>query len=127
MGYLVSPHNSSSCLPAPQFLLYATANKLMGISAEVSPSNMLPPIYNIGFPTSIGFLASQQLIFWADMRLGNIWSMKRDGTERRLVLKELESPASLVVDWVAENLYWSDSKRKMIEVRKPGPGSKNRV
>ena len=116
VGYLVSPHNSSSCLPAPQFLLYATANKLMGISAEVSPSNMLPPIYNIGFPTSIGFLASQQLIFWADMRLGNIWSMKRDGTERRLVLKELESPASLVVDWVAENLYWSDSKRKMIEV-----------
>ena len=42
--------------------------------------------------------------------------MKRDGTERKLVLKELESPSSLVIDWIAETLYWSDVATNIIEV-----------
>ena len=113
---MVSQSNSSQCLPAPDLLLYTAGNRLAGLSLSVPPSNMLTPITSIGFPTSIGYLASQQLIFWADGGNGNIWRMKRDGTERRLVLKELESPSSLVIDWIAENLYWSDVSTKIIEV-----------
>ena len=97
-------------------LLYTAGNVLAGLAPTVSPSNMLTPITSIGFPTSIGYLASQQLIFWADGGIGTIWSMKRDGTERKLVLKELESPSSLVIDWIAENIYWSDVSTNLIEV-----------
>ena len=32
------------------------------------------------------------------------------------MVKELESPAGLVIDWIAENLYWSDDKTNLIEV-----------
>ena len=116
VGYRVSLANSSQCLPVPDLLLYSTGNKLAGISPSVSPSNLLTPITSVGYPTSIGYLASHQLIFWADGGIGTIWRMKRDGTERRLVLKELESPSSLVIDWIAENLYWSDVATNIIEV-----------
>ena len=42
--------------------------------------------------------------------------MKRDGSMKTRILAGLESPVSIVVDWVAKNLYWTDDRTDVIEV-----------
>ena len=104
----------------PNVLFYADDTQLYGILVDVPQEKMLAPIPHGGHITSIGYLASQQLLFWTDNSYGIIWSMKRDGSEYNQVLTDLESPIGLVVDWIAEHLYWTDNNTKVIEVCKFG-------
>lgn len=61
---------------------------------------------------------------WADSDKGTITSILRDGTSRRvLVYQNEESDANsgdwlggLAVDWIAQNLYFTDQKRGLVEV-----------
>ena len=119
IGYHVSAFSRTECRPVPDLLVYALDNRLRGLAmSPPSYSSALAPASNIGHPTSITFLAKQQLLFWADQGVGIVWRMRRDGTEKRMVLKELDSPAGLVIDWVAELLYWTDDRTDLIEVCK---------
>ena len=118
IGYEENLDNSSLCDPVPNVLFYADDTQLYGILVDDPQEKMLAPIPHGGHITSIGYLASQQLLFWTDNSYGIIWSMKRDGSEYNQVLTDLESPIGLVVDWIAEHLYWTDNNTKVIEVCK---------
>ena len=42
--------------------------------------------------------------------------MKRDGTDKQIIIDHLDSPAAIAVDWIAENLYWIDDRKNVIGV-----------
>lgn len=63
-------------------------------------------------------------MYWADSEKGTITRIKRDGTQREVILKQLDQLdpnnsdwlGGIAIDWVANNIYWSDQKRNIIEV-----------
>ena len=120
IGFHPSQSNPLECTPIPDFLLYVTDNKIQGMSLSqyMSRGSVLVPVANTGQPTALAFFAKHQIIFWADNGVGEIWRMKRDGSDKEKILEDLESPVSIVVDWVAQNLYWTDDKTDVIEVCK---------
>lgn len=117
IGYHVSEFNTSECIPIPHFLLYLSDNRIQGMSPSNShQSSVLVPVPNTGQPTSVSYLAAENTLFWSDNGVGEIWRMKRDGTEKKMILDKLESPVSIAIDWVAKNLYWTDDRTDVIEV-----------
>ena len=90
IGYHVSQFNTSECVPISELLLYVTENRMQGLApvtdhhrvqgltpVTAHHSSLLVPTANIGQPTAIGYLAAENLVFWADAGVGEIWSMKR--------------------------------------------------
>jgi len=55
-------------------------------------------------------------LYWLDSDKGRISRIKRDGTGRETVLKDLEAAIGLAIDWNAGNMYWANPKDSMIEV-----------
>lgn len=74
--------------------------------------------------SAIDFVAAKDLIVWADSDRGTVTSIRRDGTGRKVVVEPSEVMesvpvdwlAGLTIDWIAENMYWSDPKRGVIQV-----------
>ena len=97
--------------------MYATDGRIQGLSID-SPQDdeVLVPISNHGQPTGLDYLADLEMIFWVDKGIGQIWRIKRDGSGKRKVLDNLESPVAVAVDWIARNLYWIDDRTDVIEV-----------
>lgn len=46
---------------------------------------------------------------------------------RVIINSNLTSPSGLAVDWVADNLYWVDTSRKVIEVARLDGSSRKRI
>lgn len=95
----------------------------MELSGDNS-TQVLAPISRVSMATSIDFHAGTENIYWADSDHGTVTRIKRDGTERKLVVEQHEAMETipvdwltgLAVDWLAGNMYWSDPKRNVIEV-----------
>lgn len=53
-------------------------------------------------------------------------SLKNLSMPWKIMTQGFTTPDGLAVDWLAENLYWTDASRKMIQVaRLDGSSSKN--
>lgn len=124
-GYHVDPKNSSSCIGVPLFLFYSINWEIRGSALDGDNSTLvLGPISRVSMASAIDFVATEDIILWADSDHGTITSIKRDGTNRRVVIEQNEAMESvpvdwltgLAVDWIASNMYWSDPKRGVIEV-----------
>ena len=73
--------------------------------------------------TSIGIDVDcyQRFVYWSDVTSKRI--MKADYAGQRvatIVTSGLISPEGVAVDWMARNLYWTDSQMDRIEVAKMG-------
>jgi hypothetical protein len=78
IGFHVSQFNTSECLAIPEVLLYVTENRLEGLAPDSGHrGSVLVPTANMGQPTAIGYLAAEELVFWADSGVGEVWRMKR--------------------------------------------------
>jgi low-density lipoprotein receptor-related protein 1 (alpha-2-macroglobulin receptor) len=67
-------------------------------------------------PSSIESAQNIGSIFWIDTAKGSLHTSKRDGTERRKIFDDLHSPKRLAVDWISENIYWTDDEADVIEM-----------
>lgn len=64
------------------------------------------------------------MLYWGDNELGSISRVRRDGTHRETILeainlagyKQQDWLGGIAIDWIAGNIYWSDTKRNIIEV-----------
>jgi len=56
------------------------------------------------------------VIYWSDMETKKIMKMKRGEGPQVLIESGLSLVEGLAYDWVAENLYWLDSKLNSIQV-----------
>lgn len=110
-------------------LLIACKTNLRRISLD-SPdlTDMYLPISNLVDVTSIDFHYALGQVFYVDSTLKQIRSLTLVHanlsrmaeldlyTVRTVVSTELVMPNSVAVDWIANNLYWTDQGRRLIEV-----------
>lgn len=130
IGFKLDPAKQK-CIGHEEFILYSMSYELKGIplydedATEENKKDVLGPISRVALATNIDFLYKSDYIYWADSDKSTITRIKRDGTNRKVILsypyETIDSNqgdwlAGIAVDWVAENLYWSDQKRGIIEV-----------
>ena len=100
------------------FLMYAADGRIQGLSIDELNTDVLVPISNEGQPSAVDYLAADELIFWVDNGIGEMWRIKRDGSDKVRLLENLESPVGLAVDWNARNIYWTDDREEWISLLK---------
>lgn len=85
---------------------------------------VLGPLQKISLATNIDFHADTNYIYFADSDKGIISRVKRDGTKRELLVNQFDQIENqsgdwlggFAIDWVANNIYWTDQNRNLIEV-----------
>lgn len=81
--------------------MYADNGKIGGIDTLTS-EDILAPLSQIQQATSLDFYETEQKIFWADAELNQILSIRRDLTNRTVIISEPNAKLhSLAIDWVA--------------------------
>lgn len=66
---------------------------------------------------AVDFYFNSSLLFYADDRANVIGQVSRVGTTKKNIINSgLRRPQGLAVDWVAGNLFWTDSGNDVIEV-----------
>ncbi|KAL0269017.1 UNVERIFIED_CONTAM: hypothetical protein PYX00_010764 [Menopon gallinae] len=113
-------NDNKTCNSLPStYLLFAAKTKLIRISMDT------PERWDVGLQipevhqaVAIDFHMEKELIFFSDAHLSLIRSVSMTNlTEvRKVVSVNLTMPDGLAVDWLADNIYWTDTGRKMLEV-----------
>lgn len=135
IGYNIDPKNSSKCIGEDEFILYSIGHELRGVRLNGNNTSnetllddelehVLPPIPRISLATNIDYHHRYDLLFYADSDKGEITSIKRDGTKRQVIVNQTDLfdanggdwLSGIAVDWIADNIYWCDEKRNIIEV-----------
>lgn len=86
--------------------------------------SLLPPVPQLALAASIDYDAAGEWLYWLDSEAGSVWRVRRDGTRRELLLSQpapLDAQpadwlAGLAVDWLNENVYWSEPRRRLVQV-----------
>jgi integrin beta 2 len=126
-GFSAHPTNLTACIGADSFILYSLNWEIKGVALEPSKqqavnqtnrTEVLGPISRVQMATSVDFVAVQDLIYWVDSDHGSIFSIRRDGTHRKVIAEGLDSVESLAIDWISSNMYWTNPKFDVIEVSK---------
>ncbi|XP_078394216.1 low-density lipoprotein receptor-related protein 1-like, partial [Cetorhinus maximus] len=99
----------------------------MDVNAKV-PDEYMIPIENLINPRALDFHAETGYIYFADTTSYLIGRQKIDGTERETILKTgLNNVEGVAVDWMANNLYWTDDgPKKTISVARLEKASQTR-
>lgn len=118
VGYKVDRKVHTRCIGDDGILIYSSDAGLSGLSV-ISPLTVgeaLTSIPAVGSATRLDFDSNQDLIVWADSNKGTITTIGRDGTNRRVIVKDSKGVEGIAVDWVANNLYWTNPRENVIEV-----------
>ena len=109
-----------TCQSSPNsFLLYATRNTLSSISLDTADqwdvALNVPGVHNA---IGVDFHWVQQRFYYTDVYLDVIKSVDARNVSNvtTLVSSNLTTPDGLAVDWLADNLYWTDAGRNVLEV-----------
>jgi hypothetical protein len=66
--------------------------------------------------SGIALLPSEDLIFYAEIDSGRIWSSSLTGENPKIFVQSLEgTPVRLLIDTIQRKLYWSDDTKHLIE------------
>uniref|UniRef100_A0A8P4GDR1 EGF-like domain-containing protein n=1 Tax=Dicentrarchus labrax TaxID=13489 RepID=A0A8P4GDR1_DICLA len=99
----------------------------MDMNAKV-PDEYMIPIENLMNPRALDFHSESEFIYFADATSYIIGRQKIDGTERDTIVKEgIHTVEGIAVDWMADNLYWTDDgPKKTISVARLEKASQTR-
>ena len=100
------------------FLLFSNHDNIRRISLDTNNDQVIS-IVGINEANALDFNVHDMQIYWADVTLKSISRAFLDGSHvEHLIVADLAFPDGLAVDWIAKNLYWTDSKhqRSRIEV-----------
>ncbi|XP_060065626.1 low-density lipoprotein receptor-related protein 1-like [Ylistrum balloti] len=115
-GYLI---NGTECTSIDSFLMYSSNSEIHGISFNLTNNvtKALPLISKISKASSIDFNAATDHIYWVDAQSNSVSRVKRDLTDRdTLVHQEIRGIQGIAVDWISDNVYWTDFGSDVIEV-----------
>lgn len=129
IGFHQNPDDPDKCIGEEEFILYSIGYELKGIPMNADANEnidrkVLAPISRVSLATNIDYHYKYDLLFWADGDKGAITSVRRDGTDRHIVVDQTDQfenaagdwLSGIAIDWIADNIYWSDEKRNIIEV-----------
>ncbi|XP_053722161.1 low-density lipoprotein receptor-related protein 2 [Synchiropus splendidus] len=117
-GYQLEP-DGRTCKatdPLAAVLLVAKRSQILANQINAKPP-LTRPVVTGSSIVSVDFDRATSRIFWADASQKKIWSAFQNGTDRKEVFSTgLLVPETIAVDWVARNIYWTDSVNQNIEV-----------
>ncbi|GFY45676.1 low-density lipoprotein receptor-related protein 1 [Trichonephila inaurata madagascariensis] len=118
LGFHKDPQNDTNCIGTNSFVLYSSNWGVHGLALESNMADVpvLAPISRISMASSLDFYDAEEYIYWTDSDVGTITRVKRDMTNRQVVIKGLESIEGFSIDWIAGNMYWIDGSFGCIEV-----------
>uniref|UniRef100_A0A6A7FMH6 Prolow-density lipoprotein receptor-related protein 1-like n=4 Tax=Hirondellea gigas TaxID=1518452 RepID=A0A6A7FMH6_9CRUS len=129
-GYILV---GTSCLEQipEEFLLYVSERPglIKGVPLdEPGAKEVMMPITGLGRPTTLDFHTRTGFIIYSDVQRKVIEKRKIDGSMHvPLVSDGIINVEGLAVDWLADNLYWTDEGRSCIFVCKLDDSSKRLI
>ncbi|XP_067123645.1 low-density lipoprotein receptor-related protein 1 isoform X3 [Centruroides vittatus] len=116
IGFFVSLDDHTKCIGTELFLMISLNWVVKGISLDPNDTNenVLAPISKVLMATAIDFY--DDFIYWVDSDAGSITRIKRDMTNREVVIHDLDAIEGIAIDWLAGNMYWIDPSYDIIEV-----------
>lgn len=112
--------NGKDCEDLPKsYLLIALRSGIGRISLDTPEMfDVVLPIESIYGAVVVDYHFDKNYLFYADVNADAIKriNMKNYNDVKTIVSTGLNTPNGIAVDWVADNLYWSDSALKIIEV-----------
>lgn len=114
--------NKNVCKSQPdQYLLYATKTTLARVSLDTPELwDVTLPLEYIQNAIAVDFHWKNQLIYYTDIDLDVIVSVNMHNfTDYKIIHgKNLTTPDGLAIDWIANNMYWTDIGSQVLEVSK---------
>lgn len=100
------------------FLLIMQREDIRRITLDIYKGGTTIPLAGVQEANALDFDLSEEKIYWSDAGdYKDIKSAHMNGTGLKTVVRHgLEMPVSISVDWIAKNIYWSDSSAHRIEV-----------
>ncbi|XP_026681524.1 LOW QUALITY PROTEIN: low-density lipoprotein receptor-related protein 6 [Diaphorina citri] len=128
IGYELSPRDNRTCFIPEAFLVMSRSDSILRGSTDNDVNNALIPLNSIREIRSIDAWIGRNEIYWADSKAKSIARANINGSNyERLVDFGIQSVESVCVDWLALNLYWSDTFYKRIEVTRLSAAPYRRV
>ncbi|CAB3232339.1 unnamed protein product [Arctia plantaginis] len=122
-GYV---RDGAACSAVDEVVVYSVSWEVRGVALNASGGGrgLLPPVPQLTLAASIDYDAAGEWLYWLDSEAGSVWRVRRDGTRRELLLSQpapLDAQpadwlAGLAVDWLNENVYWSEPRRRLVQV-----------
>lgn len=124
IGYSIDPQDGKKCIGSDDVIVYSLGYELKGLLIKSTETNALTPLQRVNVISSVDFDIHNDFIYVSDSERGEITRIKRDGSSRQTVIATPDtyehSPTDwlgdIAVDWIGQNLYWTDQKRGLIEV-----------
>lgn len=125
IGYRTDKRDPNKCIGFDHFLVYYLGHEIKGLSLNGSiTGELFTPLQKIDVVSSIDFDTNNDLIYYSDHEKGEIMRIKKDGSRREAILTSTENYeqnngdwlGGIALDWIAQNIYWTDQKRGLIEV-----------
>ncbi|XP_063374859.1 low-density lipoprotein receptor-related protein 4 [Cydia amplana] len=101
------------------FLVFATRGSVAFISLDTPEQwDVTLPVTDVQNSIAVDFHWDRKLIFFTDIEKNVIRSINMlNMSDTKVVVKNrLDAPNGLGVDWIADNIYWTDNEYKVIEV-----------
>lgn len=121
-GVLLSKTDNRTCDHQPEhYLLFATRSALARISLSTEELwEVTLPVENIKHAIDVDFHWKKQLIFYTDVKNQRIQTVNmKNLTENKIVINQnVSAPNGIAIDWIAENMYWTDTQLAVVEVAK---------
>lgn len=119
-GLSKSKTNEKQCELIPEtFLLIATRYSLNQVSLDTDDAwDVTLPVDEIENVIDVDFHWEKKLYFYTDIDKNVIASVSMYNLSdvKTIINKNLSSPDGLAVDWIANNIYWTNTGNRIIEV-----------
>ena len=99
------------------FLLFSIPDDIKRISLDTN-NGVVIPLVGVKDANALDFSVHDMQIYWTDgSRVPKISRAFLNGSHtEHLIVVDVGIPDGLAVEWIAKNLYWTDSKHQRIEV-----------
>ncbi|XP_013175419.1 PREDICTED: low-density lipoprotein receptor-related protein 4 isoform X2 [Papilio xuthus] len=112
--------NPKICKPHPDnFLVFATKKTLTMMSLDTPEQwDITLPVKNISNTVAVDYHWEAKMIYFTDVGYSVIRSVNMTNMrDTNVIIKEnLTAPNGLGIDWIANNMYWTDNEYKVVEV-----------
>ncbi|XP_022905754.2 low-density lipoprotein receptor-related protein 4 [Onthophagus taurus] len=121
-GIKMKSGSKTTCNYQPdKYLLFATRSALARISLDSPDSwDVTLPIKNINHVINVDFHWGLQIFYFTDVKNQVIQSvnMRNLSDVKTIVHQNGSAPYGLAIDWISNNIYWSDTHYSIIQVCK---------
>ncbi|XP_072034176.1 low-density lipoprotein receptor-related protein 4-like [Amphiura filiformis] len=99
------------------FLLFASQKYMHRISMETEDyQDVVLPITDIQNAVAVDFYSAEEKIYFTDVYHDEIRRANYNGSNVETVVSKLGTSDGIAIDWMAKNLYWTDTDNNKIEV-----------